>query len=388
MSSSTLEPAAPAAPPAAAPENATPAAPVVLRSAALGVLAVLASVVMLRWARAVFIPVFLGIMLSYALTPFVNRLERWRVPRVVGASVLLLGIICGMGSLLYSFSDDTAALIESLPDAAQKLRMALQDPRPSSPNALDNVKKTAAELQRAADENAAPATPAPPGVTSVVIERPRINIRDYLWSGTVGLVSLIGESIVVILLAFFMLASGDAFRRKLVKLAGPSMSRKRITVEALDQIAQIVQRYLLAHLFTSALVGIATWVLFAWIGLRQPAVWGLAAGITNLIPYLGAVILGVSATLVAFMQFGSLETAFLVGGTSFVVHGIAGSLLSPWLTGRVARMSPVTVFVSVLAWGWLWGVWGLLLGVPVLVVVKAVCDRVDDLKPVGEFLGA
>jgi predicted PurR-regulated permease PerM len=80
--------------------------------------------------------------------------------------------------------------------------------------------------------------------------------------------------------------------------------------------------------------------------------------------------------------------ALLIGGVCFTIHGIIGNLVTPWMTGRAARMSPVTVFIAVIAWGWLWGVWGLLLGVPVLLAVKAVCDRIEDLKPVGEFLGA
>jgi predicted PurR-regulated permease PerM len=107
-----------------------------------------------------------------------------------------------------------------------------------------------------------------------------------------------------------------------------------------------------------------------------------------MIPYLGAVIIGAGSAVIGFMQFGSLDMALLVGAASFAIHGIVGNLLTPWMTSRAGRMSPVTVFVGVLAWGWLWGLWGLLLGVPILMAVKAVCDRVEDLKPVGELLGS
>ena len=361
--------------------------PVDVRSASLGVIAILASVYMLKWAAAVFIPLLLGLMLSYALSPIVNRLQRWRVPRAIGAAVLLIGIVFGTGSLVHSLRDDAASLIESLPEAAQKLRLSLQGPRRAPPSTIDHVQQAATELERAADESAAPDPPNPRGVTRVVIEPPRFNVKDYLWHGALGLVALLGQTAMVFFIAYFLLVSGDSFRRKMVKLAGPRMSQKRITLEALDEITGQIQRYLLVQLFTSVIVGVATWLVFAWMGLEYAAVWGVAAAVTNLIPYLGAVIIGAGSALFGFMQFGTLEMALLIGGASFVIHSLVGHLLTPWMTSRAGRMNAVTVFVGVLAWGWLWGLPGLLLGVPILMAVKAVCDRVEDLNPIGELLG-
>jgi len=362
--------------------------PVNVRSASLAVLAVLACVFTLQWASAVFIPLLLGLMLSYALSPIVNRLHNWHVPRALGAAVLLIGIIAGTGAMIYSLSDEATALIDTLPEAAQKLRLSLRRPRQSSTGTIDSMQKAAAEMERAADEGTAPTAPSPSGVTRVAIERPRFNVNDYLWTGTLGLLAFIGQVAMVFLIAFFLLVAGDTFRRKMVKLAGPSLNRKRITVEALDEVTTQIQRYLLVQLFTSLFVGFTTWIAFAWIGLENAAVWGVVATVTNLIPYLGALIVGAGSALMGFMQFGTLHMAFLIGGASFAIHGVVGYLLTPWLTSRANRMNPVAVFVGVLAWGWLWGLPGLLLGVPILVVVKAVCDRVDDLKPVGELLGS
>jgi predicted PurR-regulated permease PerM len=174
------------------------------------------------------------------------------------------------------------------------------------------------------------------------------------------------------------MASGDRFRRKMVKLAGPTLSRKKVTLQALNQIHDQIQRYMLVQLFTSVLVGLATWLSFLALGLENAAVWGIAAGVLDLVPYIGSVI----------VASGSALMALLVSGASLLIHFIEAFLLTPWLTSRANKMSPVAVFVGVLAWGWLWGVWGLLLGVPILVVIKAICERVDDLKPVGEFLSA
>jgi predicted PurR-regulated permease PerM len=135
-------------------------------------------------------------------------------------------------------------------------------------------------------------------------------------------------------------------------------------------------------------VGVATWLAFLAIGLENAAVWGVAAGVLDLVPYVGSVVIATGSALVGFLQFGTLEMALLASGISLVVHSIEAMLLTPWLTSRTNKMNPFAIFVGVLAWGWLWGIWGLLLGVPILVVIKAVCDRVEHLRPVGEFLGA
>ena len=124
------------------------------------------------------------------------------------------------------------------------------------------------------------------------------------------------------------------------------------------------------------------------IGLENAAVWGIAAGVLNLVPYVGSIVTGAATGLVGFLQFGSLNMAMMVGGASLVIHTVIGNLLTPWLTSRASQMNPVAVFVGLLAWGWLWGVWGLLLGIPILMIVKAVCDRVEELKPLSEFLGS
>jgi predicted PurR-regulated permease PerM len=113
----------------------------------------------------------------------------------------------------------------------------------------------------------------------------------------------------------------------------------------------------------------------------------VASFVLNFVPYLGSIVLAAASTLVGFVQFDSFEMALLIAGATLLIHSIAGYGLTPWLTGRASRMNPVAVFVGVLAWGWLWGLWGLFLGMPILMAIKAICDRVDDLKPVGELLG-
>jgi predicted PurR-regulated permease PerM len=356
------------------------------RDMTLVILTVLAILAMLRWASGFFIPLMVGLVFSYALSPLVDWLHRRKVPRALSAAVLILGILGGMGGAAYSLADDANDLISSLPDAARKLRDSMRRESGRSDTTLETVQKAAAELQKAADEAGTTAPPAR-GVSRVIIEKPRFDLRDHVWSGTVGLASVIGQTVMVTFLTYFMLISGNTFRRKLVKITGPGLAEKKLTVQALDEINAQMQRYLMVQLLASLAVGVITGVCFAILGLKHAAVWGVAAGVLNLVPYIGSVVVTGAAALVAFLQFGSVNMALAVGGSSLLINTIEGYLLVPWATSRASSMNPVAVFIGVLAWGWMWGVWGLLLGIPILMAVKAVCDRVDDLKPVGELLG-
>jgi len=371
----------------AEPERVLLHMPVDVRSASLVMLAVLGSVFALHWAAAVFIPLMVSLLLTYALSPLVDLLQSWKVSRWLGSAVILLALGGAMGWAGYSLSGSAQTLVDALPVAAQKLRLAIRgDGRAKDPSTLDTVQKAAAQIEQAAEENSAKVA-ARKGVARVVIERPAFNVRDYLWSGTVGLIAAVGQITLIAFLTYFALGSGDTFRRKLVKITGPSLQKKKITVHVLDEITKNIERYLLVQILTSALVGIATGLAFWTIGLESAAVWGIVAGVTNLIPYIGSVIVMATAGLVAFLQFNSVQMALLVGGSSLLIHTLVGNLLVPFLTSRTSRMNPVAVFVGVIFWGWLWGVWGLLLGIPIMMVAKAICDHVEDLQPLGELLG-
>jgi len=361
--------------------------PISVRSASLLVIAVLASLTALHLAQTVFVPLVVGVMLNYALTPLVNQMKRVHIPRVLAAAMLLLGIVGGTATIAYSLSDDAIALIEALPEVAQKLSHSLLRKSAKGPaDAMEKVQKAATEIERTATEGNKALEPER-GVAKVQIERPKVNVKDYLWPGALGLAGVAVHTTVILFVAFFLLAEGDNFRRKMVKIAGPTLTRKKLTLQALNEIDQQIQRYLLVQVFTSAVVGVATWLAFLWIGVEHAAVWGVVTFVFNFIPYVGSVVASGAAMLVGFAQFGSLEIAFLIGGVELLINVVEAYILTPWLTSRASRMNPVAVFAGVLAWGWLWGIWGLFLGVPILVVIKVVCDRVDEFKSVGELLG-
>ena len=372
----------PASPPVSAPLMLH--MPVDVRNLSLALLALFASVALLHWASAVFIPIMLSLLLTTALRPVVDVLHRYHVPRWLSAGALLISLVLGLASAAWSLSDGATQLVDSLPVAAKKVRDNLKA-RAGGSSPLDTVQKAAAQIEQAATENS---TTSPPrrGVQRVVVERPPFNVRDYLWSGTMGLMSALGQLTVVVFLTFFALASGNLFRNKLLRIAGTSLERRKITIHVLEDITNQIQRYLLVQVFTSVLVGVATGLAYWALGLENAAVWGVVAGVLNLAPYIGSALVTGASALVAFLQFGSFDMALAIGGASLVIHTIVGNLLTPWLTSRTSSMSPVAVFVSVLAWGWLWGLWGLLLGIPVMMAVKAVCDRVEDLRAVGELL--
>ncbi len=355
------------------------------RSVALILLAVFATILMLDWAQAVFIPLVFALVVSYALGPVVDRMELFAIPRALSAAVVLLAIVIGTGAAAWSLRDETANLIETLPEAVQKMQVAVRREFAGPGKAIEQVQRAAEELERAAVEGEA-ARP-PPGVTRVQIEEPKLNVRQYLVTSLAGGGALIGAGLIVLFLAYFLLASGNAFRRKWVKLSGPTLAKRRITVQVMDEIRSQIQRYLGVQVLTSVIVGVSSGLAFWAIGLENPAAWGVAAGVLNLIPYLGAIVTTAGTALVAFFQFGTFAMAMAVAGISLVINSLEGYWLTPWLSSRASRMNAVVVFGGILFWGWLWGGWGLILGLPIMMVIKAVCDHVEDLKPIGEFMG-
>ena len=367
--------------------DSTALAPGELRDArihlAAGALALFALVAALYLARAFFVPLLIGILASYALHPLVDSLEGWRMPRSVGAALVLATAVGSFSWIGFSLSGDATALIEKLPEAARKLRKDLSAARTGAPSALQNMQEAARELQgAAADAGAKPAARAAP---------PRVPeptwLRDYTLAQSALVVTVAAQTPIVLLLTYFLLASGEHFRRKLVQLVGPSLSRKKDAVRILEQIDVQVQRYLLAMLASNVLLGVGTWLAFLALGLDQAGVWGIAAGVLHFVPYLGPGLIALGAGVAAFLQSGSLLYALAVAGASLLIAGMIGFAFMTWLQSRFARVNAAVLFISLLFFGWLWGVWGLLLGAPLVAIAKVVFDRVESLKPAGDLLG-
>lgn len=374
-----LSPAIPASepPPLVTPGNHS--------SMALSVLAVLAVIYTLHWAQEVLIPLVLGIFITFALGPIVTWLAKRKIPRAIGAAIVLISITATIVFAVYSLSDEAGRALDGLPKAVAKISKSIQDFR-GGPSAIDTMQNAAVELSNAATEATGDKPGDPKGLQKVEIAKPTFNLRDYLWIGSMGAMALAAQAVLLFFLVYFLLVSGDMFKRKLVKITGSTLSEKRVTVEIINEINSQIERYLLVQLFTCTVVGVATWLIFAWIGVEYAALWGVVAGLMNAIPYVGPVVVLGCASIAAYLQFGEIDTALLVGGSSYFITSIEGFLLTPWLTSRAGRINAVAIFVGLLFWGWLWGIWGVLLGIPIVMVIKAVCDRIEDLTPIGELL--
>jgi predicted PurR-regulated permease PerM len=220
-----------------------------------------------------------------------------------------------------------------------------------------------------------------------VVDRPATRVSDLMLAGSVGLMTFIGQTVMVLFLVFFLLISGDTFRRKFIKLAGHTLSEKKISVHMLDEINKSIQRYMAMLLVTNAALAVTTWIAFRVIGLENAGTWAVVAGALHLVPYFGPVIVAICTGVAAFMQFGTLGPALLTAGASLAVATLIGTLMTSWMTGRIAKMNVVAVFISLLLFTWIWGVWGTLLSIPITMITKVVADHVDVLEPLAEFLG-
>jgi predicted PurR-regulated permease PerM len=390
--SSQTGPAKPAHESSTAEQQASTAearVPVDVRSAALSTIAALALLFALQYAQSVLIPLVLGVLISYALAPIVTGLVRYRVPRTVAAGVAVTVLVGSISLGVYTLSDEAMAIVSNIPQAAQRIRQRVVASRRVHGGALQQVQQAANEIERTAQEatNASPGGSAMRDVQKVQVVQPAFRASDYVWIGGVGLVGFLGQFAIILFLVYFLLVTGDLYKRKLVKIAGPTLTEKRVTVKILDDINHQIERFIRVQVLTSLLVAVATGAALWWFGLEQYAMWGLLAGIFNSIPYLGPVIVSGGLGLVAFMQFDDLLKTFYISAAAMAITSLEGFLLTPAWMGRAARMNPVAVFVGLLFWSWLWGVWGTILAVPMLMMLKAVCDHVEDLEVVSELLG-
>jgi predicted PurR-regulated permease PerM len=359
------------------------------RNLPLKILAALGVILLLQYAQSVFIPIVLGVLIAYSLEPFVKGFRRLHIPRAIGAAVAITIFVSTIGVGAYTLTDQAMAIVSSVPQAAQRVRERLRARRHQPDSAIQKVQRAATEMDRAAQEAAKPAPgvpAAPAGVQQVEIVRP-FRPSDYLWSGGVGLIGFTGQFAMILFLVYFLLVTSEVGKRKLVKIAGPQISQKKITIQILEAINGQIESFIRVQLLTSFIVAVATGAALWWFGVNQFVVWGLLAGLFNSIPYMGPVVVTGAIAMVTFLQFDDLITTATVAAVTLAITTLEGFLLTPMLMGRAARMNPLAIFVGLLFWSWIWGIWGTVLAVPMLMMLKAVCDHVEDLQPIGELLG-
>ncbi len=359
--------------------------PVDARGLSLGILATVAVVFALDWAQSFVISLLLGILFAYTLNPLVVWLERIKIPRALSASIVMVAVVSALLLGSYALRGQVQTILEQLPETASKLSAGLASMGADQRYNMQKVQAAATEVEKATNQvtGIAPKQRA----THVVIDPPTFKLGNILWAGSKGVLGFAGQAVMVVFLVFFLLLAADTFKRKLVRLAGPTLSRRKITVHILDDINNSIQRYMFMLLLTNVLVGLLTWITFRWIGLENAGAWAVAAGLLHVIPYFGPAVTAAVTGMAALVQFGEFSAVMLVAGMSLAIAVFVGTFVTAWLTGRIAKMNTAAVFISLLFWGWLWGIWGMLLSIPIIVIIKVVSQHVEQLQPVAELLG-
>ncbi|MWL87386.1 AI-2E family transporter [Cupriavidus sp. SW-Y-13] len=371
-----------AAAPITAPDFSPPAwtSSMQRASVALIVLATLASLYALHVARAFVVPVVFAIVLAYLLDPLVAWLQRQHVPRLVGATVVLLGLLGLILCSAYLLQGQVSSIVDRLPDIASKLSRSVGELMSGDDSMLQKVRRAATVLGGTGQP------PAPRGAR-IIVDSSGDSLNTVLWAGSMGVFALMAQAVVVLFLTWFLLLGGDMFKRKFIKMSGKTISRKKINVHMLDEINRSIQRYMLLLLVTNASLGICTYLLLRYLGVENAGTWSLVAAALHLVPYFGSLLTSVCLGVAAFMQFGTLPMVGATAGGSLLIATLIGNGMTTWMTGRMARMNAVAVFVSLLLFTWLWGTWGMLLAIPLAVIAKVVADHVEGLEVLAEFLG-
>ena len=343
-----------------------------IRSLALTGLFLLACFYTLYFARDFFLPVVLALLLNFLLAPLVRFGKRFRLPAALTAALVIAAVFAALGILVYQLSGPLAEWLERAPEIGAKLQSKVQPLQ----QAMKRISKVNDQIEGLRTVKTGQQLPQ-----RVELKPP--SLLDLVFSGTSKLVL---SSLVVVVLLFFLLASGDLFLSKLVHVL-PTLSDKKKAVQIAREVEENISKYLFTITLINAGIGVASGLLFWAFGLPNPALWGAVAGVLNFIPTVGSLSVALIITLVATVTFPSLPHALLVPAAYLGLTVTMGTFVSPLIMGQRLTLNPVVIFLGLSFWGWLWGIPGALLAVPMLAMFKIFCDHIEPLAPIGEFLG-
>jgi predicted PurR-regulated permease PerM len=337
------------------------------------IVAAVALLVLLRLASPLLIPIVIGILISYVLEPLVSWLAAHHVPRLVGATVVMLLLAGAGGWGVYTLRDDAASAAAALPEAASRARQWIASRAGAESPTGSGTDQTPPEQRPAA-----PADQLPSSLLS--------GLAGAVQTGLSSVFTLAGDIVTVFFLVFFLLVSGQRLHARVLEVAASDAPSRQRLVTILDEINMQVRRFLIVRLITAVFVGAATWLALVWMGVERAALWGILAGALNSIPYFGPVIVSGGLFLVGVFQEGGMTQALEMAGVALAITALEGWLLTPPLMGKAEGMSALTVFLGLLVWTWIWGAWGTILAVPMLVIIKAVADHTPSLRPLGRLM--
>ena len=346
--------------------------PLDVRSLSLSVLMIIALGATFYVARAVLMPIVLALLLSFLLAPAVQGLTQLRLPEPLGAAVVLLAILGVAGLGTYGLWEPATEWIQQLPQSVRQIEARMR-PVKQSVEELNETTKKVEEMTQAGSGTA-------PTPVEINVQRP--GLTGTVINQTLSLLATVGA---VTILLYFLLASGDLFLLKLVRVL-PRLEDKKIAVAIVREVRHDISHYLLTITLINAGLGLTVGIAMWWLGMPNPVLWGVMAASFNFIPYLGAISGAVILTLVALLTFDDFGRALWVPGVFLSLTTLEGFLITPTIVGQRLTLNPVAIFIWLTFWGWLWGVPGMLLAVPLLATLKIVCDHIQPFNPVGEFL--
>lgn len=327
----------------------------------------------LYFARGFFFPVILAALLSFLLAPIVHSLHALRVPRPLAAALVVASVLALLAVAIYVLWGPATRWIAETPERLARIERELTMVLRPMESVSEAAQRVEAITQGDGEGELRP-TPVRVQGTSVV---------QVLLGQTKGVVA---GALFMFVLLYFLLASGDLFLRKLVRTMRTFSDRKR-AVRASREIQRDISTYLLTYAVINSVLGLAIGVAMRLLGVPNPLLWGVMAGLLNFIPYLGAAIGMIVVTLVALPVYESLGGVLIVPFAYLVLTALEGNIITPTIMGRRLTLNPVVVFLGVTFWFWLWGIPGAILATPLLVTFKVICDHYEPLEPVGEFLG-
>lgn len=359
--------------PSLAPLERTLHSGTVVRSLAITILAVLAVVYTLYFGRDFFIPVTLAVLLNFLVSPLIRSARQFGVPPGLSAAIIIAGFIAILSVGIYELATPARDWLAAAPSALTKARVKLS----AILQPMEQVTQTAEQVARVTSvtDGATRRTPR------VVVEGPTLGARFF---GTTE--SIASSTIEVLVLLFFLLAAGDLFLQKLIKVL-PSLQDKRMAVE----IARKTEASISAYLITSAVLniteGACVAVVLYFLGMPNPLLWGSLVAVLEFVPYLGATTIVIVFALASLTVFDSVGHALLVPGAFLCINLIQGNVISPLVLGHRLALNPVAIFLGLAFWWELWGIAGAFLAVPLMATLKIFCDHIAVLAPIGEFLG-
>lgn len=358
-----------------------------MRSMSLITLTSIATLYFIDWAQAVLLPLVVAVLISYALEPLVATISRLKVPRPLAAAlvlILLIGIIAGASIPL---KQEAMAMLDKIPVAIEQFQQNEASRPKDGESMMEKAQSAAKKIEATASPDQGNGDASQSGATPVRVVDEPLEIKDYVLQGSPAALVLISQCFSALLLVYFVLAIGSLYRRKIVKISGPSFARMRKAARIMNEFHHSVRQFLFVMFVGAVFVGVLTWLAFLALGVEQAGFWGVLAGIASAVPYLGPFLVLMGTGVAAFIQFGELEMSIIVAGTSLAITSVQGYLLTPWLTSHISSLNAVAIFIGLLFWGWLWGPVGLVVATPILMIVKSLCDHVVNLRPVGELLG-